>query len=671
MKTPPYLLGATLLFWGWQTGLLIGAVPMAILLEASQFIRARWEFSAADLKRIWNLCIVLFFGLGFILYSAEDDTARFPLKFAQWLPFTFFPIILAQIYGSSEKISLLVFSWFLRRTPEKPLAKKSLNISFHYFGVCLLGASATSLGNQFFYLGIVVLIGVALMTIRPLRLPQPIWILLIAAVGLAGHIGHQQLRALHATVEGTLARIFVRLFSRENNLDESRTAIGRIGKIQLSGKIVLRVRLESPGGAPALLRDASYDVYKNGIWRSSQNEFVTVFAEATNDVTVLQPLQAPGKSNSAVRIAGYLRRGQGQLSLPHGAYELNDFPAVLKTNRLGTAKVEAGPGLLNFLVHYGPRSSINAPPVDADVDIPLKEKSTIAQVASELNLAAKSEQEKIDTIRRFFQDKFTYSLQITRNHIDRSRQKTALGQFLTAARSGHCEYFATATVLLLRKAGIPARYATGYVVDEFERKGKTYLVRERDAHAWVLVYRKDKGIWEEFDTTPASAERAEASKVSPWESLSDFFSNLKFQFSKWRWGKTTYTTYLKWLLIPLVLVLVWRIFSNKRRRRNKASDGNPGVKIIWPGLDSEFYLLEERLTAAGLARFPNEPLNQWQKRLSSSVPQPEHLDPIFSIHSRLRFDPNGVTPEEREILKSDVKQWLETFDPKKSEHDIQ
>ncbi|MBT8330725.1 MAG: transglutaminase-like domain-containing protein, partial [Deltaproteobacteria bacterium] len=36
--------------------------------------------------------------------------------------------------------------------------------------------------------------------------------------------------------------------------------------------------------------------------------------------------------------------------------------------------------------------------------------------------------------------------------------------FLTRSRSGHCEYFATATVLLLRQAGIPARYARGYSV---------------------------------------------------------------------------------------------------------------------------------------------------------------------------------------------------------------
>src|SRR3954471_113026 len=119
MKTPRYLLGAALLFWGWQTELLIWAVPMAVILETSYFVHAHWDLSTADLNRIWNLCAVLFFGAGIILYSSEDSMTSVPLKFAQWLPFPFFPMILAQVFGSSEKIPMTVLSWFLRKYPER------------------------------------------------------------------------------------------------------------------------------------------------------------------------------------------------------------------------------------------------------------------------------------------------------------------------------------------------------------------------------------------------------------------------------------------------------------------------------------------------------------------------------------------------------------------------
>ena len=151
-----------------------------------------------------------------------------------------------------------------------------------------------------------------------------------------------------------------------------------------------------------------------------------------------------------------------------------------------------------------------------------------------------------------------------------------------------------------------------------------------------------------------------------WEPVSDFLSNLKFQFSKWRWSKTTYTSYLKWFLIPLIAFLAWRILFNKRRK-NRASKQAESSEPIWPGTDSEFYLLEQKLAAAGLARGTNESLSEWQKRLSQRVPQPENLVPIFQIHRRLRFDPLGVSAEDRRNLRSDVTQWLDAFELRQRE----
>ncbi|MEP6662256.1 MAG: hypothetical protein ABJC04_01210, partial [Verrucomicrobiota bacterium] len=204
MNLPRFLIGAALLFWGWQTGLLPWAVLMAAILEAPQIFRWRWEFSLTDLKRIWNLCAVLFFGAGVILYSSES-VVQVPLKFVQWLPFPFFPIMLAQAYGSSDKIPLSVFSWFLRRVPERPIAKKSFNISYLYFALCLLAASATAQNPDFFYPGVSSLIALALLMNRPQRLPPFFWLALVGAVGVAGGFAHQQLHALHGDLESSLA----------------------------------------------------------------------------------------------------------------------------------------------------------------------------------------------------------------------------------------------------------------------------------------------------------------------------------------------------------------------------------------------------------------------------------------------------------------------------------
>ena len=83
---------------------------------------------------------------------------------------------------------------------------------------------------------------------------------------------------------------------------------------------------------------------------------------------------------------------------------------------------------------------------------------------AELQLKQQSRKQALRTLSAFFQDtdKFRYSTWQGPGKL-RSTNETPLARFLLRTRSGHCEYFATATVLLLRQLGIPARYAVGYV----------------------------------------------------------------------------------------------------------------------------------------------------------------------------------------------------------------
>ena len=75
--------------------------------------------------------------------------------------------------------------------------------------------------------------------------------------------------------------------------------------------------------------------------------------------------------------------------------------------------------------------------------------------------------------------------------------------FLRESDSGYCVHFATATVLLLRAASIPARYVTGYYFKT--AAGQWADVTEDDAHAWVEYYLDGYG-WQVLDPTPAAQE---------------------------------------------------------------------------------------------------------------------------------------------------------------------
>lgn len=76
-----------------------------------------------------------------------------------------------------------------------------------------------------------------------------------------------------------------------------------------------------------------------------------------------------------------------------------------------------------------------------------------------------------------------------------------LDTFLFEGEAGSAVDFATATVMLARAAGLPARLATGYLPGERDLLSGAYRVRERDAHAWTEVYFQDHG-WVPFDATP-------------------------------------------------------------------------------------------------------------------------------------------------------------------------
>ncbi len=75
--------------------------------------------------------------------------------------------------------------------------------------------------------------------------------------------------------------------------------------------------------------------------------------------------------------------------------------------------------------------------------------------------------------------------------------------FLMESDTGYCVHFATTATVLLRAAGIPARYVTGYMVEAVG--GEEVTVYQKNAHAWV-EYWSASGGWRIIDPTPAAQE---------------------------------------------------------------------------------------------------------------------------------------------------------------------
>lgn len=717
MRTPPFLVGAALVFWGWQTDFLPLSIVMAAVLEASRMTRARWEFSDEDFSRIWTICTLLFLGIAVYAFTDNGGPARFGSFFQnpspatqssagavtsrtastmlRWLPMVLFLFIAAQAYSTREDIPLSTISLILRRRWKRAAKEgvplpgiRGVNVAFPYFAVCLFAASVHPADGQGYFWGFCALVTWALWSNRTRRFGVFVWAAVLGVAFVGGFFGQYGVGRLQNYIQNLDPRWFER-FARNQGTDpsHSRTQIGRLGQIKQSGKIVIRVEPKE-GVPPDYLREASYRIYGERYWRAgpSRESFQVVPQETNNLAFILI-----GKTNfSSAQITCYLEGFSresgvplGLLPLPSGSGRLEELPVfVLRMNNLGAVLAE-GPGLVTFKAQFGPgltadsafdpsetisitnfpgrrarQNTQGRPPVVANPDLIVDpaERPALSQVISNLNLAPGNRVAALRTLKSFFETNFTYSTWLETPNLSNTNL-TPLGAFLTRTRRGHCEYFATATVLLLRELGIPARYAVGYAVHE--KSGREYVVRLRDAHAWCLVWNERLNIWQDFDTTPASWIEEESRNGSPFQKLSDLWTWAGFQFAKFRWGQSNFRQYMLLALIPATLLLGYQIFARRKRKRNRSTESE--LERIWPGIDSEFYKIEQKLAARGIGRRTNEPLMNWFERAVSDpdvATAAESLREILRLHYQYRFDPNGLTASERERLRFAVENCL-------------
>jgi hypothetical protein len=686
-------MGAGLLFWGWQSDLLPAAAIMAVILECSRIIKDRWEMADADVSRVWNFCSLL--GLAAAIYAFTSNSApadfdklveqpnfttsqvainsstEAAIALLRWLPMIFYLFMAAQAYSSRGELPMETISPFLRYRRRRLLAARrpappayDFNPAWPYFVMCLFAASAHAAADSSFFWGVCGLVAWALWSQRPRGSARHLWLALLLAVVASGFFGQQGLGALSRLTDmadNYNPQWLARFLRQRTDPEKSHTAIGSIGELKQSSEIVLRVAPAQGVEVPTYLREASYRRYHGLDWSvGGTNDPFLAIQETPGNAGhwVLQP----GRTNRGlVKISCYLNGvnpkdgfAQGLLPLPVDSDYLDQLPAyVLQNNSLGAVLAE-GPGLVIFNAAYGSGTTMDSPPGANDLEVPPPEQPALDEVAAELAAGGLGEAQKIEAVSHYFAANYQYSLWQGNPRI-RNTNDTYLSLFLQRTHRGHCEYFATATVLLLRELHIPARYAVGYYVHE--AAGDHYVVRERDAHAWCLVWDPAAKAWQTLDTTPASWVEAEGKRASAWQALADFVSWCHYQFAKFRYGQSHLRPYLLLTLVPALGWFLWQILF-QRRRHHEATAATKAAKTDWPGLDSEFYMLEKMLAARGLARGPAESLADWLPRAAGDPAVAGHREEIrrlLHLHYRHRFDPQGLGPAEREELRRQAR----------------
>lgn len=230
----------------------------------------------------------------------------------------------------------------------------------------------------------------------------------------------------------------------------------------------------------------------------------------------------------------------------------------------------------------------------------------------------------------YFLRHFAYSLRV-----DESKEAAAkLGakadplRIFWATRSGYCEYYATLSVLLLRRAGIPARYVTGFARPEVE-PGRPYVIfRRNSSHAWVEM--RSMGFWTTFDPTPPlfvvkmerpswldmKFEWARARAARVFHVLRD---------GEWRLALNSWQDAVQNILSGAALyvvlggialaVIAFRFVRGLRRRKSNVGYAQ-SVQHWVKGLEAA----EKSLARIGLVRHPGETVGAFLARCESEMP---------------------------------------------------
>jgi transglutaminase-like putative cysteine protease len=255
-------------------------------------------------------------------------------------------------------------------------------------------------------------------------------------------------------------------------------------------------------------------------------------------------------------------------------------------------------------------------------------------------------------------------------------------EFLFGERRGFCEHYASAFVVLMRAAGIPARVVTGYQGGQINPNGGYMIVRQSDAHAWAEAI--IDGRWQRIDPTaavsPMRIERGIGAALSASESL-PFLARLdegwlrslqlaldavnhqwrrnivEFDFHRQRalWRDLEIDKYAPWQVVAGLAVVagVWALailawLTQKRRRQERAL-------VLWDEVC-------RRLARAGLARLPHEGPLAYADRAAARWPQfAIAFHAMGQSFATLRYGDAASRPREREAMLSTLERAIEVL----------
>ena len=641
---PRFWLGGCLLIWGFAVDRIELGISLAVLAELGAFLPFKWALSDTHFYRVADASSVVFAGVA--VYQFNEHSIYGIYRILALLPMCVFPLVMAERYSTSAAIPLSALFLSLRRRVRAGLEQDQfVGMEYPFVIVCALSASASDM-PAIIYLGIAFLmVAGVLLVVRVRRYSLTMWSAAVAACAIVAVVIHIGLSAAQKGIENSLSYWGNQLIWFQTDPLRELTSIGSIGRLKLSDRIRVRIKTPLSTPLPIMLREASYSNYNLGAWSLSESEFSAIDPIPETNVWMLENDIDDGALRTATVIVKH-PQDVAVAPLPYGTVKIFGSEVIeVQRNQVGTTLVEALPGQLEYAVSWSANVNARLPPTDADLSVPDNYAEVVGKVATEIGLDGTDPKIAIAKVTSFFHENFKYSL-IQKGFYP---GRTPLSHFMLQTRKGHCEYFATATALLLRHAGIPTRYAVGYVVDEYSPLEKAFVARARHAHSWTEAFVDNQ--WLTVDTTPADWYDLEQANASKWQRIQDTWSWISNSYARFqRSDSELFSDSLIWLVPPLVLLLLWRLRSRLRRIGEERTTLSSMQHL--QGQDSELYQLSLLLRDSGFIPQPGDTLKSFLVRNVNEHISGVRLARLIELHYQYRFSGFGLSRDERDALRT-------------------
>ncbi|MBL8196223.1 MAG: DUF3488 domain-containing protein [Blastocatellia bacterium] len=286
--------------------------------------------------------------------------------------------------------------------------------------------------------------------------------------------------------------------------------LGQVGDIKKSEQVVMNVRLKTDATKLAKLpkwRGVTLSQYNGRSWSEPRREQ----RKALRPIDGLYKVDEPSKNPFLLEQTFYLEPLSTPVVFvaPRPLTVNNQLPSLYSTtsDTLTTADHSYKQ------IVYTAYSDISLPPLtelkkdeqpysqetkDHYLQVPDMDER-VAKLAQDVTQGATTRFDKARAIEQYLKKNYSYSLEMKR-----TGEVDPLVDFLFNTQQGHCEYFASAMVIMLRHIGVAARIVNGFQTGEYNEVNNTFTIRQSEAHSWVEVYFPTTDTWMDFDPTPSA-----------------------------------------------------------------------------------------------------------------------------------------------------------------------